>query len=130
MARNPQETQVETPQEAPVQTGLVAEAPALPAEPINLVMPEEAPKRFIMEVADDQPEVPADFQPIAAAPVEPVAPEKKLNARDAAEEAWKAEQDEKRADFMKRYYAAREETAFRSCDDAACRAGRRRADQG
>lgn len=113
MARNPQETQAQTPLEAPVQTGLVAEAPALPAEPINLVMPDEAPKRFIMEVADDQPAVPADFQPVAtAAPVEPAAPEKKLNARDAAEEAWKAEQDEKRADFMKRYYAAREETAF------------------
>lgn len=111
MARNPQEVPAATPQEAPVQTGLVAEAPVLPAEPINLVMPEEAPKRFIMEVADDQPEVPADFQPVAtAAPVQPQ-PEKKLNARDAAEEAWKAEQDEKRREFMQRYYAARDENS-------------------
>ncbi len=116
MARNPQEVPAATPQEAPVQTGLVVEAPALPAEPINLVMPEEVPKRFIMEVADDQPEVPPDFQPVATvAPIEPVAAQAagpKLNARDAAEEAWKAEQDEKRTEFMKRYYAARAETAF------------------
>lgn len=113
MARTPQEIPEQTPQEAPVQTGLVAEVPAPPSEPITLVMPEEAPKRFIMEVGDDQPEVPPDFQPIAsAAPAEPAAPEKTMNARDAAEEAWKAEQDEKRAEFMKRYYATRQETAF------------------
>lgn len=112
MERNPQEPQAGTPQEAPVQTGLVAEAPALPAEPINLIMPDEAPVRFAMQVVDEQPEAPPDFQLVATAASIKPEPEKKLNARDAAEEAWKAEQDEKRVEFMKRYYAAREETAF------------------
>jgi len=109
MEANPQDRQEPTPQEPAVQTGLVAEyQPAVPSEPINLVMPDEAPVRFKMALADEEPETPPDFAPIPTASPKADAP--KLNARDAAEEAWKSEQDEKRRDFMKRYYAAREET--------------------
>lgn len=101
-------------QEAPVVTGLTGDiierddAP-LPSEPINLAVPDEAPKHFVVAVSDDEPPAPEGFAPVT--PVVQPAAEKPKNARDAAEEKWHQENEAKRKDFMERYYAARKETA-------------------
>ena len=88
-------------------------AAAPPSPPINLVLPDEAPKRFQMVVDEKELPAPADFKPIepvvaAAPPVASSAPEKSENARDAKERIWHEEQEAKRRGFVQAYAKANE----------------------
>ena len=84
-------------------------AAAPPSPPINLAMPDEAPKRFQMVVDENELDAPADFKliPAAVTAANPV-PAKSENARDAKERIWHEEQEAKRRGFVQAYAKANE----------------------
>ena len=83
-------------------------AAAPPSPPINLVMPDEAPKRFQMVVDEKELDAPAGFEPIPVAVMAPLTPAKSENARDAKERIWHEEQEAKRRGFVRAYAKANE----------------------
>ena len=83
-------------------------AAAPPSLPINLVMPDEAPKRFQMVVDEKELDAPAGFEPIPVAVTAPPASAKSENARDAKERIWHEEQEAKRRGFVQAYAKANE----------------------